>query len=89
MAALPLTSLIPGYREDAESGLPVAPSGEVRMAPPPSPPLPPSFLGELEPQRVGLWAALLIGVLLLAAMAWRLSKQMQKGAAVDSGRGDR
>jgi len=51
----------------------------LRLAPPPAPSLLPSFLADHEPQRIGLWAALIVGVLLLAGMAWRLSRQMQKG----------
>jgi hypothetical protein len=79
-AAMPLATLIPGYREQGENGLPVAAIGELRTAPPPAPSVLPAFIADQEPQRIGLWAALIAGVLLLAAMAWRLSRQMQKGA---------
>jgi hypothetical protein len=76
-AALPIASLIPGYREQGETSLPAASVGDVRMAPRPAPPFLPTVLGEQDPKKVGLWAALLVGVALLAAMAWRLSRQMQ------------
>ena len=80
-AALPLPSLIPGYRDQGENSLPAATIGALQVAPPPAPSLLPGFLADQEPQRIGLWAALIAGVLLLAAMAWKLSRQMQKGAA--------
>jgi hypothetical protein len=80
-AALPLTSLFPGYRDQGESKLPPAIVGDLRLAPPPGPSLLPSFVADQDPKRVGLWGALIVGVLLLAAMAWRLSRQMQKGGA--------
>ena len=54
------------------------------MAPPPAPPFLPTVLGEQDPKKVGLWAALLVGVALLAAMAWRLSRQMQHREAPKS-----
>ena len=76
-AAMPIASLIPGYREQSETSLPAASVGDLRMAPPPAPPLLPAVLGEQDPKKMGLWAALLVGVALLAAMAWRLSRQMQ------------
>jgi hypothetical protein len=80
-AAMPLATLIPGYRDQGENSLPTAAIGELRAAPPPAPSMLPDFLADQEPKRIGLWAALIVGVLLLAAMAWRLSRQMQKGAA--------
>jgi len=75
--ALPIASLIPGYRDQGEASLPAATVGELRKAPPPPPPLLPAFIGEQDPKKLGLWGALLVGVLLLAVMAWRLSRQMQ------------
>jgi hypothetical protein len=80
-AAMPLTALFPGYRDQGELTLPAAAVGELRAAPPPAPSILPSFVAEQDPKRLGLWAALIAGVLLLAAMAWRLSRQMQRGAA--------
>jgi hypothetical protein len=81
VAALPISSLMPGYRADAETTLPVAMMGEVRKTPPPAPPLFSNLLGGQEPRKIGLWAALILGVAILAVMAWRLSRQMQRGGA--------
>ena len=84
-AALPIASLMPGYRDQSETSLPAASVGEVRMTPPPPPPLLPAVLGDQDPKKLGLWAALLVGVALLAAMAWRLSRQMQPKEAPKAG----
>jgi hypothetical protein len=75
-ASLPIASLMPGYREDAETLLPAATVGDARIAPPPAPPMLTALIGEHEPQKIALWAALAAGVALLAVMAWRLSRQM-------------
>jgi len=75
-AGLPIASLMPGYRDDAETSLPAASVGELRVTPPPPPQMLTSLIGEHEPQKIALWAALAAGVALLAAMAWRLSRQM-------------
>jgi hypothetical protein len=80
-AALPLTTLFPGYRNQGESKLPAAAVGDLRLAPPPGPSMLPPFVADQDPKRLGLWTALIVGVLLLAVLAWRLSRQMQKGTA--------
>jgi Protein of unknown function (DUF3999) len=76
---LPPATLVPGYRDGAENGFPVADIGPLRTGPPPSPPLLPRFIGDADPQKLLLWAALILGVLILAGMAWRLSRQMKDG----------
>ena len=77
---LPLATLVPGYRDGAESSFAVAELGTVRAAPPPPAPILPKFIGDADPKKLGLWAALLVGVLVLAGMAWRLARQMKEGA---------
>ena len=84
-AQLPLPTLIPGYRDGAETAFPVAETGALRSAPPPAPSRLPQFIGDADPKKLGLWAALIIGVLVLALMAWRLSRQMKDGAANRAG----
>ena len=79
-AQLPLATLVPGYRDGDETAFPIAEIGALRTAPPPAPSIMPQFLGDLDPKKFGLWAALIIGVLVLALMAWRLSRQMKDGA---------
>ncbi|MEP7084154.1 MAG: DUF3999 domain-containing protein [Betaproteobacteria bacterium] len=80
-AQLPLSTLIPGYRDGAETAFPLAETGALRSAPPPAPSSLPQFIGDADPKKLGLWAALIIGALVLALMAWRLSRQLQDGAA--------
>ena len=80
-ARLAPATLVPGYREGMEATFPVADSGPARQGPPPSPPMLPRIFGDADPKKAGLWAALLVGVLLLAGMAWRLARQMKAGAA--------
>lgn len=82
--ALPIESLIPGYRDDAGANVPSAKTGQqqvvnVRSAQS----QPQKKLGgdaRLEEQtdwkRWSLWGVLGIGVLVLGAMAWRLVKQL-------------
>ena len=79
-AQLPLATLVPGYRDGDETAFPIAEIGALRTAPPPAPSIMPQLLGDLDPKKFGLWAALIIGVLVLALMAWRLSRQMKNGA---------
>ena len=81
-ALLPLSTLVPGYRDGAENSFPLADVGEFKASPPPAPPLLPQFLGDADPKKLGLWATLILGVLVLSAMAWRLARQMKSGAAV-------
>lgn len=78
---LPLATLVPGYRDGPENSFPVADIGPVRSAPPPAPPVLPQFIGDADPKTLGLWAALILGVLVLAGMAWRLARQMKNGTA--------
>ncbi|MFS8085789.1 MAG: DUF3999 family protein, partial [Acidobacteriota bacterium] len=80
-AMLPLATLVPGYRDGTVNDFPQAEVGEVRAGPPPSPPMLPQFIGDADPEKLGLWAALILGVLVLAGMAWRLARQMKGGAA--------
>ena len=77
---LPLATLVPGYREGAEAAFPVAEIGALRTAPPPAPSRLPEIIGDADPKKLGLWAALIIGVLVLALMAWRLARQMKDAA---------
>lgn len=83
-AQLPVATLVPGYRDGSESAIAVAETGAVRAASPPSPPILPQFVGDADPKKLGLWAALIAGVLVLAAMAWRLARQMKAGAVTDA-----
>lgn len=78
---LPLATLVPGYRDGAEGSFPVAEIGPLRTGSPPSTSMLPQFMVDSDLKKVGLWMALVIGVLVLAAMAWRLSRQMKDGAA--------
>jgi hypothetical protein len=79
-ARLPLATLVPGYRDGAENSFPLAEAGPARAGPPPSPPLLPQFIGDADPKKLGLWSALMLGVLVLMGMAWRLARQMKGGA---------
>ena len=73
--ALPISNLIPNYERGAEAKLPQAFPGNVTGAPPATGLQ--GFMGDLSPKRVGLWAILGLGVLILAFMAWRLMGQMK------------
>ncbi len=82
--ALPIESLIPGYRDDAGANVPSAKTGQqqvvnVRSAQS----QPQKKLGgdarleeQIDWKRWSLWGVLGIGVLVLGAMAWRLVKQL-------------
>ena len=80
-AALPIATLVPGYRDGTEQSFPVAKLGTatggrsepsvVERA------IDTATMGE--PRKAGLWALLIIGVIVLALMAWRLSRQMRPG----------
>ncbi len=71
--SLGIETLVPGWRTDQEPRMPVASTGPVQQ-----------LAGEaaarqrIDVRKWGLWAALLAGVAVLAWMAWRLSKQMQR-----------
>ncbi len=78
-AALPVATLVPGYRDDKPLEAAHATLGDAR-AQTRSPSAWPEWL-ELEPgdwKKLALWAVLVVGVALLAWMAWRLSAQMGK-----------
>ena len=74
-AALPISSLIPNYERGAEAKLPQAFPGNVTAAPPPTGLQ--AFMGDVSPKRVGLWAILGLGVVVLGFMAWSLQRQMK------------
>jgi hypothetical protein len=71
-SALPVTTLVPGYGNGAENGIialartgAAAPLGSLEQAKPPR-----------EYRRATLWAVLILGVMVLAWMAWQLSRQL-------------
>ncbi len=72
--SIPVSSLIPNYERGAERKLAFATLGAVTTAPPPPPPM--TIFGTT-PRKAGLWAVLVIGVLVLGFMAWRLMGQMK------------
>lgn len=78
-ASLPLTTLVPGYRAGSEAAFPVAGVSAIKLRAMPAPSAIAQIIGETEPRKLGLWAVLLVGVLVLALMAWRLSRQMRRG----------
>ncbi|HEV8647100.1 MAG TPA: DUF3999 domain-containing protein [Burkholderiales bacterium] len=71
--SLGIETLVPGWRTDQEPQMSVASTGPAQK-----------FAGEsaarqrIDVKKWGLWAALFAGVAVLAWMAWRLSKQMQR-----------
>jgi hypothetical protein len=71
--SLGIEALVPGWRTDQEPQMSVASTGPVQK-----------LAGEVaarpraDLKKWGLWSALLAGVAVLAWMAWRLSKQMQR-----------
>jgi len=85
-AALPVATLVPDYRDDKPLEAARATLGEAR-AQLRAPSAWPEWL-ELEPgdwKKLALWGVLVIGVALLAWMAWRLGAQVGKPASGDSG----
>jgi hypothetical protein len=72
--SIPVSSLMPGYERGNERKLAFATVGAVSTAPPPPPPM--QIFG-MTPRKAGLWAVLLVGVLVLGFMAWRLMGQMK------------
>jgi hypothetical protein len=72
-------TLIPGYQRGDELKLPEARVGPVEGATPAAPSALPAFVAELGPRKIALWSILVIGVLVLGAMAWRLSRQIKDG----------
>jgi len=78
-AALPVATLVPGYRDDRPLEAARATLGDAR-AQVREPSAWPEWL-ELEPgdwKKLALWCVLIVGVALLAWMAWRLTAQMGK-----------
>lgn len=73
--ALAIKTLVPGWGSDTAPQISKATTGAVR-----------TLAGEsvarqrVDIKKVGLWAALLVGVAFLGFMAWRLSQQLQSGA---------
>ena len=71
--SLGIETLVPGWRTDQEPQMTVASTGSVQKLAGEAAARPRADL-----KKLGLWAALLAGVAVLAWMAWRLSKQMQR-----------
>jgi hypothetical protein len=80
-SALPVTTLVPGYASGTEplgaiavahTGV-VAPLGQLEQAKPPR-----------EYRRATLWGVLILGVVVLAWMAWQLSRQLNASPSVKS-----
>lgn len=87
-AALPVATLVPGYRDDRPLEAAPATLGAAR-AQVRAPSAWPEWL-ELEPgdwKKLALWGVLVIGVALLAWMAWRLGARLGKPASGDPGSG--
>jgi len=87
-AALSVATLVPGYRDDKPLEAAHATLGTAR-AQRRAPSAWPEWL-ELEPgdwKKLALWSVLVIGVALLAWMAWRLSAQMGKPASSERSAG--
>ncbi len=74
--ALPLASLIPDYRAGAEWALQVARAGTPVVNNPAA--LEPRWSDRLDLRKLALWALLSGAVLVLALMAWRLARQINK-----------
>ncbi len=73
---LSVNELIPGYEPQAEMKLAEARVGDVRANAVEESAWR-SVIGDANPRKVTLWAILLLAVMVLAGMAWRLSRQMQ------------
>jgi hypothetical protein len=80
---LSVTELIPGYETHAEMKLHEASVGDIRANAPEEPAWRVA-VGETNPRKFALWAILIVAVLVLAGMAWRLSKQMKEPATKPS-----
>jgi hypothetical protein len=84
-SALPISTLVPGYIAAPADSL--AAAGIAR----PGASAPLGGAARLRPardlRRAALWGVLVLGVLVLAWMAWRLSKQMQPGPGAQKGGG--
>jgi len=73
VGSLSIEALVPGWRTDQEPKMSVAATGPVQKLAGEAAALPRADL-----KKWGLWSALFAGVAVLAWMAWRLSKQMQR-----------
>ena len=74
-ATLPLATVIPRYKRQAELALPEAMAGAVVTGPPPT--RFETIVAQANPKRIALWVLLLAGVAMLGFMAWRLSRQVK------------
>jgi hypothetical protein len=87
-AAYAIETIVPGFREDAASTIRAAKAADAQAVNvQAAKALAPSELGGEERtretvdwKRWSLWGALVLGVLILGAMAWRLAKQLEKPA---------
>jgi hypothetical protein len=68
-----VTDLLPGYRPDQYPSFPEAGFDTPIARPPANPDVAPDW------RSIGLWSVLVAGVMLLAAMAWRLLGQLRGG----------
>ena len=71
--SLGIEALVPGWRTDQEPQMSVASTGPVQKIAGES-----AARQRIDVKKWGLWSALFAGVAVLAWMAWRLSKQMQR-----------
>lgn len=93
-AAYPIESLVPGYQSDSGTGLGIR--AATVMSPPSSigqnPALQPAAVRtpdeSIDVKKWILWSCLVVGVLLLAWMAWRLLKQMDVDGAAPASESD-
>ena len=77
--AYPITTLVPGYRLHDEFALPAARLGAMVERPGAGEPGILQWIADADGKRLTLWALLLAGVALLAAMAWGLARQVKAG----------
>ena len=70
---LAVSQLIPDYKAHSEWKLPEARVGEVKANAPPESALR-AAIGDVSPRKLALWMVLVVAVLVLAGMAWRLSR---------------
>ncbi|NJD86882.1 MAG: DUF3999 domain-containing protein [Betaproteobacteria bacterium] len=75
--ALPVTTLMPGYRAHDEFALRAAGIGTLQENPGTGVSRWPEWIRDADGKQIALWALLVAGVAVLAVMAWRLSRQVQ------------
>lgn len=75
-ASFAVSNLLPGYKPYAEFALPLAQSGTPLAGGGEGGAMSIAWVRETDWKRVTLWSILLMGVALLAWMAWRLTRQM-------------